>query len=117
MNNLNKFADVIILPCKLGTKLYRVTYPYRNCPKVTEYTVVNFRTVGKKHKIMLEVRVNGVSGTNIMAYDRFYTTYEEAEKELVLREIGRGNRSLPFGIIRSTGRIPEQEAERLHAGI
>lgn len=75
-------SNVIILPCEFGTKLYRVTLPYRGKPKITEYIVVNFRTVGKKHKLMLEVRVNGVPGTNIMAYDRFYTTYEDAEREL-----------------------------------
>ena len=75
-------ADVIVLPCKVGTHLWRVTHPYRQEPKVTEFVVKNFRTVGKKHQIQIEVQALNVPGTNWMRFKDFHTTKEEAEKEL-----------------------------------
>lgn len=70
-------------PCKRGTKLYRVTYPYRSEPKVTEFIVVGFATMGKKHQeVYVQVRINGISGVNTMRYRNFTTNRAEAEKEL-----------------------------------
>lgn len=73
---------VVVLPCKIGTHLFRVTYPYRKKPKVTKYTVTNFRTFGKKHKIQVEVQALNVPIKNWMNYSDFYKTKEEAEKAL-----------------------------------
>ncbi len=73
---------VIVLPCKIGTHLWRVTYPYRKSPKVTEYAVKNFRSAGKKHRLQLEVQAIGVPGTNWMEFERFFTTKEAAEESL-----------------------------------
>lgn len=86
---LEKVADkivneknAIVLPCPFGTHLWRVTYPYRKDPKVTEYTVENFRTIGKKHRIQLEVKVKGTNLKNWMPHEAFFTTKEAAEKAL-----------------------------------
>ena len=73
---------VIVLPCKVGTHLWRVTYPYRREPKVTEFVVKNFRTVGKKHRMQIEVQALNVPGTNWMNFSDFKTTREEAEAAL-----------------------------------
>lgn len=73
-------ALTIDLPCKIGTHLWRVTYPYRQEPKVTEYVVKNFRTVGKKHQLQIEVQAVNVPGTNWMKYKDFCATREEAER-------------------------------------
>lgn len=73
---------VVVLPCKIGTHLFRVTYPYRKKPKVTKYTVTNFRTFGKKHKIQVEVQALSVPVKNWMNYSDFYKTQEQAEKAL-----------------------------------
>ena len=71
------------LPCKKGTVLYRVTYPYKSEPKVTEFVVVGFATMGKKHQeVYVQVRVNGVQGVNIMKFKQFHLNREDAEKEL-----------------------------------
>ena len=82
----NFFVDsdlYLKLPCKRGTTLYRVTYPYRGEPKVTEFVVVGFATMGKKHQeVYVQVRVNGVQGVNTMRFRQFHFTREEAEKEL-----------------------------------
>lgn len=70
-------------PCKKGTVLYRVTYPYRSEPKVTEFVVVGFATMGKKHsEVYVQVRVNGVQGVNVMRFRQFHFNREDAEKEL-----------------------------------
>ena len=79
---------VIVPPCKVGTHLWRVTTPYRKQPKVTEYIVKNFKTVGKKHNLQIEVQALNVPMTNWMYYIDFYATKEEAEKKL---EEMRGN--------------------------
>lgn len=73
---------VIVTPCKIGTHLWKVTYPYRQEPKVTEFVVKNFRTTGKKHTLQIEVQAVNVSGTNWMQYKDFCTTREEAEAKL-----------------------------------
>lgn len=82
----NFFADkglYLRVPCKRGTVLYRVTYPYRGEPKVTEFIVVGFATMGKKHnEVYVQVRVNGVQGVNVMRFRQFHFNREEAEKEL-----------------------------------
>ena len=75
----------VYLPFSTGTVLYRVTNPYRQEPKVTEFVVTNFVMQGKKHELMVEVRVNGVPGRNVMRLRQFYRTKEEAEKELAER--------------------------------
>lgn len=75
-------ALTIDLPCAIGTHLWRVTYPYRQDPKVTEFVVKNFRTVGKKHQLQIEVQALNVPVTNWMRYQDFYTTREAAEAEL-----------------------------------
>lgn len=72
----------IELPFPIGTTLYRITNPYRQEPKVTEFVVTNFVMQGKKHELMVEVRVNGVPGRNIMKIKSFYRSREEAEKVL-----------------------------------
>ena len=80
------FADselYLALPCKRGKKLYKVTYPYRKEPKVTEFIVVGFSTAGKKRRdVYVQVRVNGVPGVNTMKLKGFYSDRAEAEKEL-----------------------------------
>lgn len=68
----------ILPPCKVGTHLWRVTIPYRKQPKVTEFIVKNFRTVGKKHNLQIEVQALNVPMTNWMYYSDFYVTKEEA---------------------------------------
>ncbi len=78
-------ALTIDLPCKIGTHLYRVTHPYRQEPKVTEFVVKNFRTAGKNHHLQIEVQAVNVAGTNWMRYQDFYTTRDEAEEELVTK--------------------------------
>lgn len=75
----------IDLQCPIGTHLYRVTYPYRQEPKVTEFVVKNFRTVGKKHKLQIEVQAVNVPGMNWMRFQDFYTTREKAEEELATK--------------------------------
>ena len=85
-NDCHLFMDkdlYLKIPCKKGTVLYRVTYPYRSEPKVTEFVVVGFATMGKKHQeVYVQVRVNGVQGVNVMRYRNFTTDRAEAEKEL-----------------------------------
>ena len=80
------FADsnlYLKAPCRKGTVLYRVTYPYRSEPKVTEFVVVGFATMGKKHQeVYVQVRVNGVQGVNVMRFRQFHFNREDAEKEL-----------------------------------
>lgn len=73
---------MILTPCKIGTHLWRVTHPYRQDLKVTEYVVKNIRTTGKKHTVQIEVQEVNVSGTNWMRYCDFHTTKEAAEREL-----------------------------------
>ena len=73
---------VIVPPCKIGTHLWKVTHPYRQEPKVTEFVVKNFRTTGKKHTLQIEVQAVNVSVTNWMQYKDFCTTREEAEAKL-----------------------------------
>lgn len=75
--------NAIVLPCEYGAKLYKVTHPYRQEPKITEFVAVNFRTAGKRHILQVEVRVNGMPGTNWLPYKRFHLSKEEAEAELV----------------------------------
>lgn len=75
-------GHLTVLPCAIGAHLWRITHPYRQQPKVTEYIVTNFRTVGKKHRLQLEVRVLGVPGTNWMRYKDFFATREQAEAAL-----------------------------------
>lgn len=70
------------LPVSIGTHLWRVTTPYRQESKVTEYVVKNFRTSGKKHRLQVEVQAVGVPGTNWMEPWRFFATREEAEAAL-----------------------------------
>ena len=70
------------LPCPIGTHLWRVTYPYRKEPKVTEYVVKNFRTIGKKHQLQIEVQAVNVPVTNWMRFQDFHTTREAAEDHL-----------------------------------
>lgn len=77
------------LPCAPGTHLWRVTYPYRQEPKVTEYVVKNFRTIGKKHQLQIEVQAVNVPGTNWMKFQDFYTNRVAAENELA--KIKEGN--------------------------
>lgn len=87
---LNEFfvADYIIKhgavlpPCKIGTHLWKVTYPYKKEPKVTEFVVKNFKTIGKKHKIQIEVQALNTPFRAWMYYHQFCTTKEEAEKAL-----------------------------------
>ena len=77
---------VIVPPCAIGTHLWRVTHPYRQEPKVTEFVVKNFRTVGKKHQFQIEVQALNVPGTNWMRFEAFRTTKEEAEADLAERK-------------------------------
>lgn len=70
------------LPCKVGTHLWKVTHPYRQEPKVTEFVVKNFRTTGKRHQLQLEVQAVNTPGTNWMPFSAFKSTREEAENEL-----------------------------------
>ena len=78
-------SEFVRLSFPVGTVLYRVTNPYRQEPKITEFIVTNFVMQGKKHELMVEVRVNGVPGRNVMRLRQFYRTKEEAEKELAER--------------------------------
>ena len=72
----------IDIPCAPGTHLWRVTHPYRQEPKVTEYVVKNFRTIGKKHQLQIEVQALNVPVTNWMRFKDFHTTREAAQTEL-----------------------------------
>jgi len=76
---------VIVPPCKIGTHLWRVTKPYRQDPKVTEFVVKNFRTTGKKHRLQIEVQAVNVPVTNWMRFNDFHTSKAEAERELAER--------------------------------
>lgn len=78
-------SEWIHLPFPIGTVLYRVTNPYRQEPKITEFVVTNFVMQGKKHELMVEVRVNGIPGRNVMRLRQFCRTRSEAEKELAER--------------------------------
>ena len=62
----------------IGKTVYRITTPYRGVPKVTPYLVKNYRTTGKKHKIMFEVCAVGVGMMNVMSLIQFYLTREAA---------------------------------------
>ena len=79
---LNKTVEALVLPCKPGTHLWRITTPYRGKPKVTEFVVKNFRTAGKRRPLQLEVQALNVPVTNWMRYQDFYETREEAEAAL-----------------------------------
>lgn len=72
----------IEMPCKFGQHLWRVTYPYRQEPKVTEFVVKNFRTIGKQHKMQIEVQAVNSPITNWMRIEDFFKTKEEAENAL-----------------------------------
>lgn len=85
-------SECMHLPFPIGTHLFRITNPYRQEPKVTEFIVTNFATVGKKHELMVEVRVNGVPSKNVMKIRNFFRTKEEAESALAERMNG-GNKS------------------------
>ena len=76
-------SEFVRLPFPVGTVLYRVTSPYRQEPKITEFVVTNFVMQGKKHELMVEVRVNGVPGRNVMRLRQFYRTRQEAERKLL----------------------------------
>ena len=80
------YSRIIELPCKPGTHLWRITTPYRGEPKVTEFVVKNFRTVGKRRQLQLEVQALDVPVTNWMRYQDFYETREEAEAVLAEKE-------------------------------
>lgn len=80
-----KNGRLMVLPVKIGEHLWRATKPYRQEPKVTEYVVKNIRTVGKKHKVMLEVQAVNVPVTNVMHISSFCRTREEAEAALEAR--------------------------------
>ena len=80
--NLQKENRLIELPCAVGDELYRVTYPYRQLPKVTKYRVKNFRTVKKGQKLQIEVQADCVPAKNWMYFEDFCTTKEEAEAKL-----------------------------------
>lgn len=80
--DLDEQGLLLRLPCEIGTHLWRVTKPYRQEPKVTEYVVKNFRTTGKKHRLQLEVQALSVPLTNWMSYSEFFVTRAEAEKAL-----------------------------------
>ena len=75
-------SRIVELPCKVGTHLWKVTYPYRAEPKVTEFVVKNFKTAGKKHRIQIEVQAVNVPCTNWMYFKDFYESREEAEEAL-----------------------------------
>ena len=81
---------VFVPPCKIGTHLWKVTHPYRQEPKVTEFVVKNFRTTGKKHKLQIEVQAVNVPVTNWMRFSDFHTTKEKAEKALAERRSDNG---------------------------
>lgn len=72
----------IKLPYPIGTHLWRVTHPYRQDPKVTEFVVKNFKTIGRHHKIQVEVQALNAPITNWMYTEDFYTSKEEAEAAL-----------------------------------
>ena len=80
--SLESAGKLIEIPCPIGTHLWRVTRPYRQMPKVTEYVVKNIRTAGKKHTLQLEVQAVSVPVTNWMDYSSFRVTREEAEEDL-----------------------------------
>lgn len=73
---------IVKLPFPIGTKLYRVTYPYRQEPKVTTFIVKNFRTIGKKHRLQVEVQAVNVPVKNWMDPEKFYTDHSKAVAEL-----------------------------------
>ena len=73
---------IMKLPYPIGAKLYRVTYPYRQPPKITTFIVKNFRTIGKKHRLQVEVKAENVPVTNWMDPEKFHTDYAKAEDEL-----------------------------------
>lgn len=77
---------VIVPPCAIGTHLWKVTHPYRQEPKVTEFVVKNFRTAGKKHQLQIEVQAVNVPVTNWMRFEAFHTTKEEAEADMAERK-------------------------------
>lgn len=81
---------VIVPPCKIGTHLWRVTKPYRQDPKVTEFVVKNFRTTGKKHQLQIEVQAVNVPVTNWMRFKDLHTSKAEAERELAERKLKNG---------------------------
>lgn len=80
--DLEEQGRLIELPCKVGDELYRITYPYRQPPKVTKYRVKNFRTIKRGQKLQLEVQADCVPARNWMYFKDFYTSREEAEKAL-----------------------------------
>lgn len=84
-NRCSDFKDksrFIGLPCEFGQHLWRVTYPYRAEPKVTEFVVKNFRTIGKQHKMQIEVQAVNSPITNWMRIEDFFSTEREAENAL-----------------------------------
>lgn len=72
----------IWLPCPIGTHIFKVTYPFKKNPKVTEFEVKNIRTIGRKHRLQFEVQAIGVPQKNWMNPDDFHLTREEAEEVL-----------------------------------
>ena len=86
--DLEEAGRLLVLPCKVGDELYRITYPYRQPPKVTKYRVKNFRTIKRGQKLQLEVQADCVPARNWMYFEDFYTT--KAEAEVKLAEMGGG---------------------------
>lgn len=80
--DLEETGRLITLPCNIGDELYRITYPYRQPPKVTKYRVKNFRTIKKGQKLQIEVQADCVPAKNWMYFEDFYTTKAEAEAKL-----------------------------------
>lgn len=80
--DMEEQGRLLVLPCCIGTHLWKVTHPYRQEPKVTEFVVKNFRTAGKRHQLQLEVQAVNTPGTNWMPFSAFMRTREEAERAL-----------------------------------
>lgn len=80
-----------LIPLSINTHLWKISSFHKDGPKATEFIVKNFRTVGEKHDIQVEVQAVGTPLRYWVAYHDFFKTKEEAEKELERRKREKGN--------------------------
>lgn len=79
-------GKILELPCEIGQTVYKVTYPYRAEPKVTEFIVCGFNYYrnAKRKMIMtlhLELKANRKLKHTAKLKDIYFTP-EEANKKL-----------------------------------
>ena len=79
-------GKIVELPCEIGQTVYKVTYPYRAEPKVTEFIVCGFNYCrNAKHKMIMNLHLALKANRKLKHTAKLkdiYFTPEEANKML-----------------------------------